>query len=135
MGKRVKRGRGARSTPPSRCSANAGACSSSATSSSETAAISESSRPLRRGNILADRLKRLVAVGLGPGGRPVGLVALGGVEDQFAEEFAGGGVDDADVELLDQDEDMGCGVGSSDADGVELSLEARVDLACLVDAV
>jgi len=73
--------------------------------------------------------------GSGSGWPARGLVALGGVEDQFAEEFAGGGVDDADVELLDQDEDMGCGVGSSDADGVELSLEARVDLACLVDAV
>ena len=51
--KRMSRGRGARSTPPSRCSAIAGACSSSATSSSETAAISESCRPARRG----DRLK------------------------------------------------------------------------------
>jgi len=37
----MSRGRGARSTPLSRCSAIAGACSSSATSSSETAAIGE----------------------------------------------------------------------------------------------
>jgi hypothetical protein len=45
------------------------------------------------------------------------LVALGGVEDQVAEEFAGGGVDDADVEVVDQDQDAGSGVGSADADG------------------
>ena len=47
------------------------------------------------------------------------MVALGRVEGQFAEEFAGGGVDDADVEVLDQDDDAGSGVGSADADGVE----------------
>jgi hypothetical protein len=45
------------------------------------------------------------------------LVALGCVEDQLAEEFAGGGVEDADVEVLDQDDDAGSGVGSADADG------------------
>jgi hypothetical protein len=53
-------------TPPSRCSAIAGACSSSATSS--TATISESCRPAHKegiaSNILADRLKRLVELGL-----------------------------------------------------------------------
>ena len=43
--KRMSRGRTARSTPPSRCSAIAGACSFSATSSSETTAISGSCRP------------------------------------------------------------------------------------------
>src|SRR5215216_2143380 len=46
--KRMSRGRGARSTPPSSCSAIAGACSSSATSSSETAAISESCKPAQK---------------------------------------------------------------------------------------
>jgi hypothetical protein len=45
------------------------------------------------------------------------LVALGCVEDELAEEFAGGGVDDADVEVLGQDDDAGSGVGSPDADG------------------
>ena len=34
-----------------------------------------------------------------------GLVVAGGVEDQFAEEFAGGGVDDADVQVLDEHQD------------------------------
>ena len=32
-----------------------------------------------------------------------GLVVAAGVEDQFAEEFAGGGVDDADVEVVDEE--------------------------------
>ena len=56
------------------------------------------------------------------------LVALGWVEG----EFAGGGVDDADVEILDQNGDAGSGVGSADADGVELAAVAQ-DLAGLVD--
>ena len=63
------------------------------------------------------------------------LVALGGVEDELAEEFAGGGVDDADVEVLDEHEDVGSGVGSADADGVEPAAVAQGDLAGLVDAV
>jgi hypothetical protein len=61
------------------------------------------------------------------------LVALGGVEDEFAEEFAGGGVDDADVGVLDKD--VGPSVGSSDADGVELPAVTQGDLAGFVDAV
>jgi len=63
------------------------------------------------------------------------LVALGWVEDEFADEFAGGGVDDADVEVLGQDEDAGSGVGSADADGVEPALVAQGDLAAVVDPV
>ena len=39
------------------------------------------------------------------------MVVLGGVEDQFAEEFAGGGVDDPDVEVVDEEQDVGSGVG------------------------
>ena len=31
-----------------------------------------------------------------------GLVVAGGVDGEFAEEFAGGGVDDADVEVVDE---------------------------------
>jgi len=30
------------------------------------------------------------------------LVVPGGVQDEFAEQFAGGRVDDADVEVLDE---------------------------------
>jgi hypothetical protein len=63
------------------------------------------------------------------------LVALGGVEDELAEEFAGGRVDDADVVVLDEGEDVGSGVGSADADGVEPALVAQGDLAGFVDAV
>jgi hypothetical protein len=63
------------------------------------------------------------------------LVALGWVEDQVAEEFAGGCVDDADVQVLDQDDDAGSGVGSADADRVELAAVAQGDLAAGVDPV
>ena len=50
------------------------------------------------------------------------MVALGGVEHELAQQFAGGGIDDPDVEVLDKDQDVGSGVGSADADGVELAL-------------
>jgi hypothetical protein len=63
------------------------------------------------------------------------LVALGGVEGELAEQLRGGGVDDADLEVLDQDENAGSGVGSSDADGVRLAAVAPGDLAGLVDLV
>jgi hypothetical protein len=48
-----------------------------------------------------------------------GLVALVGVERQLAQEFAGGGVDDADVQVLDQEQDAGSGVGAAGSDVVE----------------
>ncbi|MEQ4209463.1 hypothetical protein [Actinopolymorpha sp. B9G3] len=63
------------------------------------------------------------------------MVALGCVEDEFAEELTGGGVDDADVEVLDEHEDAGSGVGSADADGVQLAAVAQGDVAGFVDAV
>ena len=65
---------------------------------------------------------------LGPGGAG-GLVVAGGVEGELAEEFAGGGVDDADVEVVDEQDDAGSGVGSSDADVVEAAVEAQGDVA------
>ena len=40
-----------------------------------------------------------------------GLVVAGGVGYEFAQEFAGGGVDDSEVEIVDQDQDAGSGVG------------------------
>src|SRR5689334_4634050 len=64
-----------------------------------------------------------------------GLVAPGGVEDQFAQELAGGGVDDADLKVLDEQEDAGSGVGSADTDAVEASAVAEGDLAGDVDPV
>jgi hypothetical protein len=47
------------------------------------------------------------------------LIVAGGVENQIAEQFAGGGFDDSDVEVVDEDQDAGSGVGSADADVVQ----------------
>ena len=58
-----------------------------------------------------------------------------GFEDQLAEEFAGDGVDDADLEVLDEQDDVGSGVGSADADVVESAVVAQGDGAGFVDAV
>ena len=58
-----------------------------------------------------------------------------GVEGEFAEEFSGGGVDDADVEVGDEHDDVGSGVGSADADVVESCVVAQCDDAGVVDAV
>ena len=46
----------------------------------------------------------------------LGLVVLAGIDDEVADELAGGGVDDADVEVLDEQDHAGAGVGSADAD-------------------
>ena len=54
---------------------------------------------------------------------------------EFAEDLAGGGVDDADVEVVDEHQDAGSGVGSADADVVELAGVAEGELAAGVDAV
>ena len=48
----------------------------------------------------------------GSGWSAGGLVVAAGVEDQFAQQFAGGGVDDPDLKVLDEDQDVGSGVGS-----------------------
>ena len=44
------------------------------------------------------------------------LVMAAGVEGELARDLAGGGVDDGAVEVLDQESDVGSGVGSADAD-------------------
>jgi hypothetical protein len=41
--------------------------------------------------------------------------------------FSGGGVDDSDVEVLDQDQDAGSTVDAADADVVQASVDARGD--------
>ncbi len=41
---------------------------------------------------------------------------MSGVDGQLAEELAGGGVDDSDVVVMDEEEHVGSGVGSADAD-------------------
>jgi hypothetical protein len=63
------------------------------------------------------------------------LVALGGVEGELADELAGVGVDDADVQVLDQEKDAGSGVGPADAEVVELPLMPEGDEPGVVDPV
>ena len=58
-----------------------------------------------------------------------------GVQGELAEEFSGGGVDDADLEVLDEQDDVGSGVGSADADVVEPAVVSQRDRAGFVDAV
>ncbi len=47
------------------------------------------------------------------------MVVPGRVEGELAEELSGGGVDDPDLEVLDEQDDAGSGVGSADADVAE----------------
>ena len=51
------------------------------------------------------------------------------------EQFAGGGVDDADVQVLDEHDDVGPGVGPADADVMQAAVVAQGDDAGVVDAV
>ncbi|MGH3413003.1 MAG: hypothetical protein ACRDPH_07985 [Marmoricola sp.] len=53
------------------------------------------------------------------------LVVTGGVEGEFAEQFAGLGVDDADVTVGDQSEDSGAGVLAAQADEEGEGAEGR----------
>jgi len=64
-----------------------------------------------------------------------GLVVAGGAGGEFAGQFAGGGTDDADVEVLDEQDDVGSDVGPADADVVEAAAVAEGDAAGLVDDV
>ena len=45
-----------------------------------------------------------------------GLVVLAGVDGQLAQELSGGQVDHAYLEVLDEEADVGSGVGSPDPD-------------------
>lgn len=63
------------------------------------------------------------------------MVVAGGVDRECSEEFSGGGIDDANVEVVDEEDDVGSGVGSSDADVAELAGDAEGDDAGGVDAV
>jgi hypothetical protein len=71
----------------------------------------------------------------GSGWSAGGLVVAAWVDGQVAEDFSGGGVDDADVEVLDEQDDVGSGVGSSDADVAEPAGDAQGDAAGFVDLV
>ena len=61
----------------------------------------------------------------------MGLVVAGDV----AEEFAGGGVEDADVEVVDEEDDGGAGVAAADADVVQATGVAQGDDTGGVDVV
>ena len=63
------------------------------------------------------------------------MVVLGGVEDEVAEELAGGGVHDADVQVLGDQDDVGSGVGPADADVVESAVVSQGHHACFVDPI
>ena len=63
------------------------------------------------------------------------MVVPVGVDEEFAVELAGGGVDDADVQVVDEQDDVGSGVGSADADVVQAPGVAQGDAAGVVDAV
>ena len=62
------------------------------------------------------------------------VVAALGIDAEGADDFAGGGVDDADVEVVDEHDDACSVEGSSEADVVELAVDAHADVA-VVDAV
>jgi hypothetical protein len=64
-----------------------------------------------------------------------GLVVPGGVDGELAEELAGGGVDDADVQVADEQDDVGPGVGAAGADVAEAAAGAEGDGAVAVGAV
>ena len=58
-----------------------------------------------------------------------------GVEGEGADDLAGGGVDDPDVEVVDEQDDRGAGQRSADANVKERSVVAEGDFAGFVDAV
>jgi hypothetical protein len=62
------------------------------------------------------------------------LVVLGRVELEFSEELAVVG-EDPDLELVDQDQDVGAGVAAADADVVEPAVVAQGEDAAGVDLV
>ena len=63
------------------------------------------------------------------------MVGPRGVEGEGSEELAGDRVDDPDVEVLDEHDHGGSGVGPPDADMEETASVAEGDLAFVVDDV
>jgi hypothetical protein len=63
------------------------------------------------------------------------LVVPGGVDGEFADQFSGGGVDDPDVEVLNEHQNVGSCVGSADADVVQAAGQAQGEAAGVIDAV
>jgi len=57
------------------------------------------------------------------------------IDREFSEELAGCGVNDSNLEIVDQHEDVGSPVGSSDPNVVQLTVEPKAHLAELVNAI
>src|ERR1700748_1559903 len=66
---------------------------------------------------------------LGTGWPAEWLIVAGRVDSQFADEDAGGGVDDPDVQIVDEHEDRDAGVLGAGADVVEFPVDAQGELA------
>ena len=60
------------------------------------------------------------------------LVVPGRVEGRFVEEFAGGGVDDVDVQVLDEWQDAGFALGVASADVVRAAAGADGKVAAVL---
>src|SRR5829696_1226957 len=71
----------------------------------------------------------------GPGWKASGLVVPGGVEDELADQLAGVASDDSDVQVVDEQGDVGAAGGGAEADVVELAVVAQGDGAAGVDGV
>ena len=56
-----------------------------------------------------------------------GLVVAVWVDGELAEEFAGDSVHDADVEVVDEQDDVGSGVGSPDTYVMHVAVDAQGD--------
>ena len=65
----------------------------------------------------------------------MGLVVPAGIQDQLAQQFAGDRVDDADIEVLDEQQDVGSGMGSPDAHVMQPTGMTQGDHASGIDAV
>lgn len=63
------------------------------------------------------------------------MVVAGGVEDQLADQLAGVVVDDADVEVVNEQDDAGAGERGAEADVVQPGVVAQGDAASAVDPV
>ena len=72
---------------------------------------------------------------MGAGWAAEWLVVAGWVDGKFADELTGGGVDDPDVQVLDEHQDGGPGVLVAGADVVEAAVDAQGELAGGVCAV
>jgi len=58
------------------------------------------------------------------------LEVFAGVQGEFAEGFAGDGVDETDFEVLDEQDDAGSRVGAADSDVMQFAFVTDGDVAC-----